>query len=91
MAHVSLQRVKKNRPCWFYQPDLPTAMKGACIMVNTTKCSPQLLAELAFTEEERAQLAKARNMPITYDEDCPPLTPVRAKSFRRANPRKTEQ
>ena len=60
-------------------------------MVNTSKSSPQQLAELAFTEEERAQLAKAREMPITYDEDCPPVTPERAKNFRRANPRKTAQ
>ena len=60
-------------------------------MVNTSKFTPQQLAELAFTEEERAQLAKARNMPITYDEDCPPVTPERAKNFRRANPRKTAQ
>ena len=60
-------------------------------MVNISKYTPQQLAELAFTEDERAQLAKARNMPITYDEDCPPVTPERAKSFRRANPRETAQ
>jgi hypothetical protein len=60
-------------------------------MVNTSKYTPQQLAELAFTEEERKQLAKAREMPITYDEDCPPVTPERAKNFRRANPRKTAQ
>ena len=60
-------------------------------MVNISKYTPQQLAELAFTEDERAQLAKARNMPITYDEDCPPVTPERATSFRRANPRETAQ
>ena len=60
-------------------------------MVNISKYTPQQLAELAFTEEERQQLAKARTMPITYDEDCPPVTPERARNFRRANPRKTAQ
>ena len=60
-------------------------------MVNISKYTPQQLAELAFTEEERQQLAKARTMPITYDEDCPPVTPERARNFRRANPRETAQ
>ena len=56
-------------------------------MVNISKLTEQQIQELAFTEEERAQLAKARNMPITYDEDCPPVTPERAKNFRRASHR----
>ena len=56
-------------------------------MVNISKLTEQQIKELAVTEEERAQLAKARNMPITYDEDCPPVTPERAKNFRRANHR----
>ena len=60
-------------------------------MVNTSKYTTQQLAELAFTEEERQQLAKAREMPITYDEDCPPVTPERARNFKRANPRRTAQ
>ena len=60
-------------------------------MVNISKYTPQQLTELAFTEEERQQLAKAREMPITYDEDCPPVTPERARNFRRANPRETAQ
>ena len=60
-------------------------------MVNISKFSPQQLAELAFSEEERQQLAKAREMPITYDEDCPPVTPERARNFRRANPKKSAQ
>ena len=58
-------------------------------MVNTSKYTPQQLAELAFTEEERQQLENARKMPITYDEDCPPVTPERARHFRRANPKET--
>ena len=60
-------------------------------MVNISKFTPQELAELAFTEEEREELRKAREMPITYDVDCPPVTPERAKNFRRANPRRTVQ
>ncbi len=60
-------------------------------MVNISKYTPQQLAELAFSEEERRQLAKAREMPITYDEDCPPVTPERARNLRRANPKRTAQ
>ncbi len=60
-------------------------------MVNTSKLTPQQLAELAFTDEEREQLKKAREMPITYDEDCPPVTPERAKNFRRASQRRKAQ
>ncbi len=60
-------------------------------MVNISKYTPQQLAELAFTEEERKELAEARKMPISYDEDCPPVTPERARNFRRANPKKTAQ
>ena len=60
-------------------------------MVNISKYTPQQLAELMFTEEEKKQLAEARKMPITYDEDCPPVTPERARGFRRANPRQAAQ
>ena len=55
-------------------------------MVNISKLTQEQIAELAFTQEEREQLKKARMMPITYDEDCPPVTPERARNFRRANP-----
>lgn len=54
-------------------------------MVNTSELTQEQIKELAFTQEEREQLAKARAMPITFDEDCPPVTPERAKNFRRAN------
>ena len=27
-----------------------------------------------LTEEEKAELAALKNRPITYDEDCPPMT-----------------
>lgn len=38
-----------------------------------------------MTEEERAQLRIARQSPITFDEDCPELTPEMLKTARRAN------
>ncbi len=53
-------------------------------MVNISKLTPEQLRELAFTKEEREELARARSMPITFDEDCPPVTPERAKNFHRA-------
>lgn len=42
--------------------------------------------ELAFTEKELAELERARKMPITFDEDCPEVTPEKALKFRRVNP-----
>ena len=57
-------------------------------MVNTSKLTPEQIRELAFTEEERKELARARSMPITFDDDCPPVTPERAKNFRRGNPQR---
>ncbi len=55
-------------------------------MVNTNLFTEAQLREISFTKEEREQLAKARKMPITFDEDCPPTTPERAIKFRRVNP-----
>ena len=53
-------------------------------MVNISRFTEEQLRELAFTAEELEQLQRARSMPITYDEDCPPVTPERARNFRRA-------
>ena len=59
-------------------------------MVNMTDYRETIKKELPFTEEEMEQLDKAKNMPITFDEDCPETTPERALKFRRVNPpRKT--
>ena len=55
-------------------------------MVNLDEFSCELLQELAFTEEELAQLERARSMPITFDEDCPELTPEQALRLRRVKP-----
>ncbi len=50
--------------------------------------SDELKRELAFSEEEKKELEKARSMPITFDADCPETTPERALRFRRVNPRR---
>ncbi|SEA04483.1 hypothetical protein SAMN02745687_01566 [Lachnospiraceae bacterium NK3A20] len=55
-------------------------------MASTSEMTINKAKELAFTEEELKELDKARNMPITFDEDCPETTPERAKKFRRVNP-----
>lgn len=55
-------------------------------MINEKEVSVELLKELAFSEEELKQLEKAREIPITFDEDCPETTPERALRFKRVNP-----
>ena len=35
---------------------------------------------------EDKELERARSMPITFDEDCPEVTPELAVRFRRVNP-----
>lgn len=55
-------------------------------MANTADGTIKLIQELAFTEEERAELERAKMMPITFGEDCPETTPERALRFRRVNP-----
>ena len=55
-------------------------------MVNTTDMTPDMMRELAFTEDDLKELERARSMPITFDEDCPETTPERAIKFKRVNP-----
>ena len=55
-------------------------------MVNTTNMTKEVKEELAFTEQERRELDRARTMPITFDDECPETTPERALKFRRVNP-----
>ena len=55
-------------------------------MVSPDRMTAEMMKELAFSEEELASLAKARNIPIVFDEDCPETTPERALKFRRVNP-----
>ena len=46
-------------------------------MVNTDGMTAEMIKELAFSEEELESLAKVRNTPIAFDEDCPDNTIVR--------------
>jgi len=55
-------------------------------MVNAADMPQVTMNELAFTQEELAELERARSMPIAFDEDCPETTPERAVKFRRVNP-----
>ena len=48
--------------------------------------TPEMLKELAFTREKIDELNRSREMPITFDEDCPETTPERAVRFYRVNP-----
>ena len=60
-------------------------------MVNLVDMTKEQIEELAFTEKELEELERARNMPITFDEDCPKTTPEKAVKFRRANPSRQQK
>ena len=55
-------------------------------MVNADTMTKEMIAELAFTEEEKAMLMEARKKRGVFDEDCPETTPEQALKFRRVNP-----
>jgi len=55
-------------------------------MVNRNDFSKEQMKELAFTQKELEELAAARKMPISFDDDCPETTPEQAVRFRRVNP-----
>lgn len=55
-------------------------------MVNTNEMTKEMMASLAFSDEEKAALAEARKRPVVFDEECPETTPERALKFRRVNP-----
>ena len=59
-------------------------------MVKLNLFTEEQLKEISFSKEERDQLAKARKMPIFFDEECPPTTPEKALKFKRVNPNCTE-
>ena len=61
-------------------------MRDTIENINASVMTKKELAELAFTDEERKELERARNMPITFDADCPETTPERAMRFQRVNP-----
>ena len=67
---------------------MQTTLKGDCIMEKDIENC--IVLSMQFSEEELEEIKNARNMPITYDEDCPETTPEMAKRFHRVNPvRKT--
>lgn len=55
-------------------------------MVNINEMTDETMKALAFSEDEKAALDRARKMPVAFDEDCPETTPERALRFRRVNP-----
>ena len=61
------------------------AAQNGFIMANKTDGGSTLAQDLSFTPDERAELDRAKAMPITFDEDCPETTPERALRFRRVN------
>lgn len=56
------------------------------MFINNQNLSREQLKDIAFTEAELMELETARNLPVTFDEDCPETTPERAVRFQRVNP-----
>ena len=55
-------------------------------MESTIDFSSVIERKLAFTEKEKEELKRAKAMPISFDEDCPEITPELALKFKRVNP-----
>lgn len=55
-------------------------------MVNANEMTKEMIVALAFSEDEKKALDKARNTPIVFDADCPETTPEQALKFKRVNP-----
>lgn len=55
-------------------------------MANTVDFIWEERNELTLTQKELEELERAKAMPITFDEDCPEITPAQAVRFRRVNP-----
>ena len=41
---------------------------------------------LRYTKEDIEELKRAAKRPIVFDEDCPEVTPEKARKFKRVNP-----
>ena len=54
-------------------------------MIRKNNFTNDQLKELAFSPEEKDELKLARNSPITFDADCPEVTPEKADKFYRIN------
>lgn len=55
-------------------------------MASIKVLSNEEMKAIALSESEMAELEIARNMPISFDEDCVETTPERALKFQRVNP-----
>ena len=55
-------------------------------MAKYIELTDEQLKEIALSEEDLEMIAKAEAMPVTFDEDCPEVTPETAMKFRRVNP-----
>ena len=53
-------------------------------MVNTINLKE--IKEIVFTQDDMDELARLEDRPITFDEDCPEVTPEQAIHLRRVNP-----
>ena len=53
-------------------------------MANIIKLNE--IKEIVFTQDDMDELARLADSPITFDEDCPEVTPEQAIHFRRVNP-----
>ncbi len=61
-------------------------LKREKIMVSMSNLTVEQIKELAFTEKDIQDLERVKQMPITFDAECPETTPERAVKFRRVNP-----
>ena len=57
-------------------------------MANTINLDD--IKEIVFTQDDMDELARLEDRPITFDEDCPEVTPKQAIRFRRVNPVRKE-
>ena len=53
-------------------------------MANTINLNE--IKEIVFTQADMDEIVRLANRPITFDEDCPEVTPEQAIRFRRVNP-----
>ena len=53
-------------------------------MANIIKLNE--IKEIVFTQDDMDELVRLADRPITFDEDCPEVTPEQAIHFRRVNP-----
>ncbi len=59
-------------------------MKRGFTMANTINLNE--IKEIVFTQADMDEIARLADRPITFDEDCPEVTPEQAIRFRRVNP-----